>query len=442
MRFRRYHGILSIRSRRLQLFNFVSTVQLAESRKSKERQNSHLPNRHFGIIGHSSVEHRHRTDIRFGFSGGALFKGIGDFVSHRLGCLEACTPLVADHKPEEFHDVFHAILEPLRQIKWPDSNASHISKLLHFEYSDLQSAACEIVRFTEFDRLERYISDAKQYKAAPDSFGRGLAGLAQNVLDFDDQDEHEVSDSLTAAGAAGGYFHFVNAKTLVRFYRKSRSFDRMRNFIGGDPYFFFTSITASYNEYLINRAAEVLSELKPGLLIEAPPLDSTKKELEKRYTIFAAYLRAIIPNAFRYHTEAALFDHIYDRRGLTARRQLIEKELAHYETIAHDFENLNLQRSSMRMNVLIIILAVWSAFGALATAAGLFVAFQTDMELHPSAVGELALSLAQKFPQPLMEGFLWAAFFAFSAALALSVAFLATSATSLIRYREATHSRK
>ena len=50
--------------------------------------------------------------------------------------------------------------------------------------------------------------------------------------------------------------------------------------MGGDPYLFLISIVAIYNEYLLDRAEEVLSNsLSRGLLIEASPYRSAKKEL-------------------------------------------------------------------------------------------------------------------------------------------------------------------
>ena len=103
-----------------------------------------------------------------------------------------------------------------------------------------------------------------------------------------------------------GCTDFVSARSTVVFNKQSRAFERMKNFIGGEPYFYFTVLAALYNEFLTNRAANALSNLQPGMLIGASPLKSTKAELESRYEIFVAHLRPMIPNLFRYNVESTL----------------------------------------------------------------------------------------------------------------------------------------
>jgi hypothetical protein len=100
------------------------------------------------------------------------------------------------------------------------------------------------------------------------------------------------------------------------FYQQSRAFDRMQHFIGGEPYFYFTVLAAVYKEFLVSRAAEALSELQPGKLIEASPFDSTKAKLISHHRIFAGYLGPMIPNLFR-----------YTRRGFYSIISMIDVEL-------------------------------------------------------------------------------------------------------------------
>jgi hypothetical protein len=375
--------------------------------------------------------HSQRPDIRFGFVGDRSgLKAIDDFVFHRILSLAGSRTVVTANPSDELTDIFRGLIWPIRKSnKW--HNPKSEDDFARFRYEDLQSATCEVVEFSEFDRLQAVLRDAKDYRATSDAFTRGLAGLAQNVIDFEDQDDHEVNDSLISAGAAGGYSHFVNAKAIVRFYRRSRSFERMQHFIGGDPYFLFTVLAAVYNEYLAGRASKALSELKPGLLIEASAFESTRGELESRYRIFAAYLRPMIPNLFRYQTESQLFDNILERRGVSAGRETIEKELSRYETIAHDFESLNLQRSNMRINMLVTILALWSAFGALVTAASLFVSMHTDTSLKE--LSQLAIHFAEDSVGQFMEVSLWAAVAGLVITAAFSLVFLFYVLASTLR---------
>jgi hypothetical protein len=380
-------------------------------------------------LARSDAQTSTRSDITLGFVGDPSgLKTLEDFVCHRLRALanpaeENRTVRVAPESPAEHCDIFSGVIWPIRKSKqWIEPKCDDETDFASFKFRHLRSATCEIVQFTEFERLRRYVTDAKEYNATADSFGKGIAGLAQNVIDLEDQDAHEVSDSLFSAGSIGGYSHFISARSVVRFYQQSRSFERMQHFLGGDPYFYLTVLAASYNEYLINRAAHDLSRLNPGILIEASPLESTKAELAARYKIFAAHLRPMIPNLFRYNTEAALFDHIHERRGIARRRETIEKELSRYETIAHDFEGLNLQRSNSRFNLLIVILALWSAFGALATAADLFVALHADPKSERTK--ELVVDFSKAFNERLMEATFWMAFVGLALAAGISLIYL------------------
>jgi len=355
-----------------------------------------------------------RENIKLNFVDDSLGpQKLDDFVRCRLRALahpskENECRRVAPGATSEYCDVFSGLVRKIRKHKNLEPAEFRYERLTEVAFSDLQSATCEIIEFDKFESLQRSITEAKQYKAQSDSFGRGIAGLAQNVIDFEDQDDHEVNDSLFFGGNVGGYSHFINAKAIVRFYQKSRSFERMQHFIGGDPYFYFTVLAALYNEYLTNRAAGKLAELKPGTLIRATPYKSTQDELAKRYEIFAAFLRPMIPNLFRYNTESVLFDHIHQRRGITNRRETIEKELSRYETIAHDFESLNLQRSDRNFNMLVLILALWSAFGSLVTAASLFVALHSDVQ--PEKVKEAVVDFSRDSADQLMAFSFWTAF--------------------------------
>lgn len=389
-------------------------------------------------LARSEAQTSTRSDVMLGFvddpSGSRTLE---DFVSHRLQAL--ANPAKENHSvraaPDcsfEHCDVFSGVIWPIRRSKqWTQPKCDDEADFAAFKFRHLRSATCEIVQFSEFERLHRYMADAKEYKATADPFGKGIAGLAQNVIDLDDQDAHEVSDSLFSAGTIGGYSHFISARSVVRFYQQSRSFERMQHFLGGDPYFYLTVLAASYNEYLTNRAAHDLSRLNPGVLIEASPLESTKAELAARYKIFAAHLRPMIPNLFRYNTESALFDHIHERRGIAHRRETIEKELSRYETIAHDFENLNLQRSNSQFNVLIVILALWSAFGALATAADLFVALHADT--NSERTKETVIDLSKRLNERLMEYSFLIAFIGLALAAGISLIFLLIGIKPIIR---------
>lgn len=379
-----------------------------------------------------------RANTKFGFVGDPIgLTPMDEFISRRLQSLANASAVnqgfrATPHDASKYCDIFRGIIWPTRRSKqWLRPKDGDEKEFASFKFNDLQSATCEIVEFSEFDRLQIYVADAKEYRAQVDFFGKSIAGLAQNVIDFEDQDPAEVSDSLFYAMNVAGCTHFVNAKAIVVFYERSRAFDRMQNFIGGEPYFYFTALATLYNEFLTNRAAAALSELKPGMLIEADPLEATKFELESRYRIFVGYLRPMIPNLFRYNAESVLFNQINARRGITERRETIEKELSRYETIAHDFEGLNLQRSNSQFNILVVILALWSAFGALVTAASLFVALHSDAQ--PERIAETAVEFSKNSAERFMEVSFWIALIGLTVAATVSSIFLVKILSRMVR---------
>ena len=253
-----------------------------------------------------------RPDIKLAFVGdSAEAKSLDEFVFYRLSLLANLPDdnhkfrMVSDAK-SEYCNIFRGILSPMRhEKKWGNPkdvkdfvdsftcDSSNKSRKKYFTYDNLQSATCEIIEFSRFARLQEYIAKAKKYEAKSDAFGKGIAGLAQNVIDFDDQDDHEVSDSLFAAGEAGGYLHFITAKSVVRFYHKSRSFKRMQYFIGGDPYFILRPLPQSITN-LTAHAADRTLRLKTRHANRRVSIKSTMTELAKRYKIFAAHLRPMI----------------------------------------------------------------------------------------------------------------------------------------------------
>lgn len=84
--------------------------------------------------------------------------------------------------------------------------------------TDLQGATLEIVGFDAFQRARQAIEAADRRAARPGHFTRMLSGLAQDVLDFDDQDQHEVNDSMVGGDIASDYINLVHRHTVVRLY--------------------------------------------------------------------------------------------------------------------------------------------------------------------------------------------------------------------------------
>ncbi|QYU67484.1 hypothetical protein J4558_21605 [Leptolyngbya sp. 15MV] len=229
--------------------------------------------------------------------------------------------------PDEHEEVFGAVLPPIVAMLGDPPTGDTMTEvraaLCTVGPGDLCGATAEIADLDRFEDALRAIESARRYVAPFTDFTRQLAGVAQNVIDYHDQDRHEVNDSLHAAQLAGGYVHFVHRHTLVRLYRHSRSFDRMKLRVGGCPYFHLTTICAAFNEKLLREANPLIAgqrteaARRPFILsFDGSQYADAARDLKKRLFFFERYEADAVPDLFRYETESALFRAIERQRSL------------------------------------------------------------------------------------------------------------------------------
>jgi len=235
----------------------------------------------------------------------------------------------------------------------------------------------EIIGATRHTEILRCAEKARERTAPANAFSKRLAGLVQNVLDFREQDESEICDSLSATSRIGREITFANKDVSVRFSEGSRAYNGMRNIIGGEPYWLLVQLVVGHNETLLSDLHQDVEQLHgkggmTGMMHELLHLPSRshsaadteqrlRKTLERRIRL-AHY----IPNMFRYKTEKRLY-HLFSRaRGLEAQHAYFRGLEETVESTVREIEDLNRERASSRITKVLILLGVVQIGGVFA----------------------------------------------------------------------------
>ena len=230
-----------------------------------------------------------------------------------------------------------------------------------------------------------------------------LAGLSQNVLDFEEQDESEVHDSLARGAILGSELTFAHRDLTMRFSRSSRAFSEMWAIIGGEPYWFLVEMIISHNARLLadlnedvrrDQGTRGLTGLMMGLLARPASLSSQQDRADAQRRLRRTQERRIrlahyMPNLFRYPTEQALYEQFVEAKGLVLQREYflgledtIEKLMRDIATLetgiaeADDRAADAVRRASdERRDRLLVAIGVVQTTGVFAAFASVFAAF-------------------------------------------------------------------
>ena len=97
------------------------------------------------------------------------------------------------------------------------------------------SLSLEVIGASHHDDFMQATLKARERSTPISPFTLRLAGLTQNVLDFEAQDEIEVHNSLARGAIMGSELTFAHRDLTIRFSRSSRAFSEMWALIGGEP---------------------------------------------------------------------------------------------------------------------------------------------------------------------------------------------------------------
>jgi hypothetical protein len=300
-----------------------------------------------------------RSRIRFRLFDDAEGVDLRTFVNNRLAYLS---------DEQAAGTIFHDLIRPvLKTAGWTDNQRLQARRdLANLAWSSFQSVAVEAVGGRHYYDIARICHAAKTRATSSHPSELALAALAQNILDVENQDEHEVADSLSQAIVTDAYILTVHPKLTLRFSRSARSFSKMLDLAGGCPYFLLTNVVLAYNEHLLERSAELAVIIKEHMR-KSRWQASARNDLNARIQMFENETMYVLPNIFRYPTERVIFDEIVKQRGLNQRAFGIERFTSRMYEIRKDFVDLAEREETKRTNRLLLALAILQVSGLFLT---------------------------------------------------------------------------
>ena len=177
-----------------------------------------------------------------------------------------------------------------------------------------------------------------------------LAGFNQNIIDFINQEAHEVLDSLDPIfplepehEAESFFVRYANPRAFITYASKLRSLYMGNDYIGSCPYAFLIHVLAMHNEYMVRnyeKAAADLVRQTSGARHKRREFHFAAERFHAfRKVEYANYYRFRASNVFRYDTEQKVFDKLEDRRGTKARVEDVERTFANVENFTRDLES-------------------------------------------------------------------------------------------------------
>jgi GNAT superfamily N-acetyltransferase len=312
-------------------------------------------------------------------------------------------------KDEETRD---ALCDGLLQMAFPDPAPGAAVA------NTRASISIEVIGAARHGLVMQMAEEAARRVAPVTAFTLRLAGIAQNVLDFHEQDAIEVHDSLAGSFALGQDITFAHKDLAIRFSRSSRAFEEMWAVAGGEPYWMLVELILGHNSKLL---ADLNDDLRKdqgerGLtkrMRQSMFLDNTLTSRESRdkatdelsrTQVRRIRLNFYIPNLFRYPTERQLYDMFADARGLRIQRQYFSEQEKTLERMLEETAQLKTAINEERRNNLLVAIGVAQATGVFAGFASVFAALATvDEDKH---LGPFVKEVEREIGMPAIESVL------------------------------------
>lgn len=257
-----------------------------------------------------------------------------------------------------------------------EGDASHIrDSLSNFQFIRPNSVSIEIIGADRHMDVLRYAEASARREAPVDAFSKRLAGIVQNVLDFNEQDKEEIHDSLASGLRIGSDMTFAHQGVMTRFSESSRAYHKMREVIGGSAYWLLVQLVVAHNGILLGQLHHELEMVRGerGLagmmdaLLRRHDAEKWLKQTRLRRDRLAQY----IPNLFRYDTEQRLYELISNARGLRAQNAYFLGLEDTVEKAEQEIVTLNNERTNARITRMLLAIGFFQAAGAFATVASL-----------------------------------------------------------------------
>jgi hypothetical protein len=307
-----------------------------------------------------------RAKVQFRFEGDADWKSLAEFMTQRLAGLCSASGMAS---------VFDDLIKPsLEAAGWNRERCkTALAGIAKVTWEDLRSASIEVVGARRHSEIKAWCEAAKVHKISSGSGERAIAALGQNVLDAENQDEREVADSLSQAVMSNYDVLLIHPSLTVLYSPSSRSFDEMRDGIGGCPYVMLTNVILAYNEYMLNESAKLIDRIKrtSGGAKKASTPNDIRADLEMRGALFANQTWNVLPNIFRYPAERQMFDEVEKQRGLKRRAEEFDQFSRKLSELRQGHAELAEREQDRRINLLLLALGMFQISGIFIAALGL-----------------------------------------------------------------------
>lgn len=320
------------------------------------------------------LSHEHlRSAISFRFidagsdAGASKPRDLVEFVNARIEVLA---------RPESRDNVFADLVRPvLKRAGWSDGQRDRARETISkMKWKDIRSASIEMVGADLYDEFVSWCDAARTGRMKVGDDERAFAALGQNILDVKNQDESEIADSLSQAVKLNGELLLIHPKMTFRCSRQSRTFNEMRDVVGGCPYVMLTDVVLAYNEYLLDLSAQQIEIIQGsvrrhgwGKAKGRVDIDRMEKDLDARVELFEHQTLHVLPNIFRYPTERAVFDAIVEQRGLGQRSEWIDRFTRTLNELREDITELSERRGTRRTNRFLLALSILQGSGLFLT---------------------------------------------------------------------------
>jgi hypothetical protein len=236
----------------------------------------------------------------------------------------------------------------------------------------------EVLGCSLHDRVLEYAMLSEKRQTTVDEFSKALAGLTQNVLDYQEQDAEEIDDSLANGLRIGSDITFVSKALAVKFCKQSRVTREMRHVVGGSPYWMLVQLVMAHNEALLSNLSEAIdadfdhtgmmqSLLDPKNTQDLEASQQRLRQALKRRIRLAYY----IPNLFRYPTEQRLYLLYSKARGLELRQEYLVSSEAAWDSAVREVDAVTEEKSNRRLNMILVALGIVQIGGVLAAIAAI-----------------------------------------------------------------------
>jgi GNAT superfamily N-acetyltransferase len=259
--------------------------------------------------------------------------------------------------PLRFTDNVGNLAEKLRCFTFGDPVKNNDSVVVRYAPN---FAAVEIVGSERHDDVIHYARAASLRNVPVDQFSKRLAGIVQNVLDFDTQDSIEIQDSLLLNQQLGSEISFVHARVIVWFGSYRRAYFESRTRLGSDPYWLLVRLVLGHNEHLL-----VMLQAELERLESRQPDTNTGIAATKRLHAIRRRMERYIRDPFRYPSERRMYEFASDLRGVERQRELLEAEQQTLFARVQEDAVREKEQIDARINKTLIAIGVIQAAGVL-----------------------------------------------------------------------------